>query len=296
MADHLVGDLHCADVEDVAASFVLGALEPAEAAAVRAHLAGCPEAHAEVAELGSVVPALFETVDVVAPPAALRERILAAAAADAQRAADTQRAVDTQGAAETQRVIEIPRLSDTQRSSGGSSAGPIPSPVAFRRPLWTAIGIAAALALVALGAWNLQLRGQVDQLAAYRNAVAAVIDQAAQPGAQLAVLSQPNGTSGPSGLAVVTGGGTNVSIVMRDLVPTSGTEVYEAWLIEGANAPVPIGSFTVDASGTAIFATSAQAPADGSALTLALTREPRAGAITPTLPIIAAGTAVGQSS
>lgn len=288
MADHLVGGLHCEDVEDLAASFVLGALEPGESDAVRAHLASCPEAHAEVAELGSVVPALFESVDLVAPPAALRERIMAAAAADTQRATDTQLRADTQRATDTQRVISIPRLTDTQRSSAGSPA--------FRRPLWTAIGLAAALALVALGAWNLQLRGQVDQLAAYRNAVAAVIDQAAQPGAQLAVLSQPNGAAGPSGLAALTGGGTSVSMVMRDLAPTSGTEVYEAWLIEGANAPVPIGSFTVDAGGTAIFATSAGAPADGSALTLALTREPRAGAITPTLPIIAAGKAAGQSS
>ncbi|MEO5705135.1 MAG: anti-sigma factor, partial [Candidatus Limnocylindrales bacterium] len=276
-----------------AASFVLGALEPAEADAVRAHLAGCPEAHAEVAELGSVAPMLLETVDRMEPPSGLRERILAAAAADTQRAADTQGAADTQRAADNQRVIEVPRRSDTQR---GPNAGLIRSTSAFRRPVWAAIGIAAALGLVALGAWNLQLRGQVDQLATYRNAVAAVIDQAAQPGAQLAVLSQSNGNAGPTGLAAVTGGGTTVSMVMRDLAPTTGSEVYEAWLIEGANAPVPIGSFTVDASGTAIFATTARAPSDLSALTLALTREPRAGAITPTLPIIAAGKAAGQSS
>lgn len=288
MADHLVAGLHCADVEDLAASFVLGALEAAEADAVRAHLAGCPEAHAEVAELGSVVPALFETVGVVAPPAALRERIMAAAVADTQRAVDTQRRADTQRAdtqraVDTQRVIEIPRLVDTQRSSAGSPA--------FRRPLWTAIGLAAALALVALGAWNLQLRGQVDQLAAYRNAVAAVIDQAAQPGAQLAVLAAPAGSGGPTGLAAVAGAGQNVSLVMRDLAPTTGTEVYEAWVISGDNAPIPIGSFTVDTSGTAVFTTVGPAPSDLPGVTVALTREPRAGAQTPTLPIIAAGVA-----
>lgn len=269
MADHLVGGLHCEDLEDLAASFVLGALEAAEADSVRAHLAGCPEEHAEVAELGSVVPALFESVDVITPPAALRERIIAAAAADTQRAIDTQR------------VIEIPRLADTQRSSAGSPA--------FRRPLWTAMGLAAALALVALGAWNLQLHGQVDQLAAYRNAVAAVIDQAAQPGAQIAVLAAPAGSGGPTGLAAVAGAGQNVSLVMRDLAPTTGTEVYEAWVIRGDNAPIPIGSFTVDASGTAVFTSVGPAPSDLPSVTVALTREPRAGAQTPTLPIIAAG-------
>ncbi len=296
MADHLVAGLHCGDASDLAASFVLGALEPAEADAVRAHLAGCPEAHAEFAELGSVVPALFETVDVVAPPPALRDRILAAAA-DTQRstAADTQRLADTQSAADTQRAIpfpsaaktarpamEIPRREDPARSMGPSSF--------FRRPVWGAVAIAAALAVVALGAWNLQLRDQINGLTNYRNGVAAVLDQASQPGAQLAVLTDPAGP-GASGLAVVGKGGTGVSLVMRDLAPTTGTEVYETWLIAGANAPVPIGSFTVDATGIATFTTTAPAPGDAPTLAVALTKEPGPGATTPTNPVIAVGAA-----
>lgn len=260
---------------------MLGALEPAEADAVRAHLAGCPEAHAEFAELGSVVPALFETVDVVAPPPALRDRILAAAA-DTRRIADTQRAVAPVAAPEPRRVIEIPRRSDAVRPSGPISM--------FRRPVWAAVAIAAALAVVALGAWNLQLRDQINGLTAYRNGVAAVLDQASQPGAQLAVLTDPAG-QGASGLAVVAKGGTGVSLVMRGLAPTIGTEVYEAWLIAGENAPVPIGGFTVDATGIATFTTTAPAPGAGATLAVALTKEPGPGATTPTKPIIAVGAA-----
>lgn len=293
MADHLVGGLHCADASDLAASFVLGALEPAEAASVREHLAGCPEAHAEFAELGSVVPALFETVDVIAPPAALKDRILAAAAGDAAVGdaaagpAAAAAAPQPPSAApapaphpELRRAIEMPPRTVPARSTGGSSI--------FRRPIWAAVAIAAALAVVALGAWNVQLRDQIDGLTVYRNGVAAVLGQASQPGAQLAVLSSPD-APGPSGLAVVTNGGAGVSLVMRDLVPTSGTEVYEAWLIAGENAPVPIGHFTVNATGIATFATTATAPGDLPSLTVALTREPGPGATTPTLPIIAAG-------
>jgi anti-sigma-K factor RskA len=281
MADHLVAGLHCADAEDLAASFVLGALEPSEADAVRAHLAGCPEAHAEFAELGSVVPALFETVDVVQPRAGLRDRILAAAA-------DTQVAATAAApAAAPQQPIEMPRLADTQRGDTQRSGW---APGLFRRPIWAAVAIAAALGVVALGAWNVQLRDQIDGLTTYRNGVAAVLDEAAQPGAHLAVLANP-GTPGPSGLAVVTNGGTGVSMVMRDLAPTTGAEVYEAWLIAGDNAPVPIGSFQVNASGFATFSTSATAPGDLPSLTVALTREPGPGATTPTLPIIALGTA-----
>ena len=72
----------CDDVRDQAAAFVLGALTPAEEEAVRDHLATCPEAHAEFAELGGVVPILAAAVEQVEPPPALRERIMAAAAAD----------------------------------------------------------------------------------------------------------------------------------------------------------------------------------------------------------------------
>ena len=72
----------CDDVRDQAAGFVLGALTPAEERAVRDHLASCPEAHEEFAELGGVVPALAASVEQVEPRPALRERIMAAAAAD----------------------------------------------------------------------------------------------------------------------------------------------------------------------------------------------------------------------
>ncbi len=71
-------------------AFVLGALEPAEAAAVRAHLATCDRDHTEIAELGSVLPVLDESVPVVEPPDGLKARIMAAAAAEAAQAADAR--------------------------------------------------------------------------------------------------------------------------------------------------------------------------------------------------------------
>ena len=75
-------DLRCDDVREMAGSFVLGALDPTEEAAVRDHLATCDDAHAEIAEAGSVLPVLLESVPVVEPSAALKGRIMAAAAAD----------------------------------------------------------------------------------------------------------------------------------------------------------------------------------------------------------------------
>jgi anti-sigma factor RsiW len=58
-------DLSHEEVLELAGAYVLGALEPAEAAAVRAHLASCSESHADIAELGGVLPALAESVPIV---------------------------------------------------------------------------------------------------------------------------------------------------------------------------------------------------------------------------------------
>jgi anti-sigma factor RsiW len=291
VADHLVGGLHCADASDLAAAFVLGALDAAEMDGVRRHLAGCPESHAEFAELGSVVPALFETVDVVEPPAGLRDRILAPAAADTQVAADLQPAADVRRAAADERAVDRHRAPDrapvpeARRRRGWLSG--------FRRPVWAGIAVAAALALVALGAWNVQLRDEIAGLTNYRNGVVTVLDEAAQPGARLAVLSVPDSATGPSGLAAISSTGTRVSLVMRDLAPTTGTEVYEAWVITGDNAPVPIGHFTVDASGSATFVTTAPSAGTAPAITVALSREPGPGATTPTT-VVALGTAAAS--
>ena len=280
MAEHTFAGLTCAEVADLAPAFVLGALEAAESDSVLRHLAACPESHPEMAELHSVVPALFETVELVAPPAGLKERIVAAAAADTQRASDTQPA-----------------------SVAAPSPSPIPAPAAvpisiFRRPIWAAVSLAAVLGVVALGGWNLQLQDQYNQLqndvaalAAYRDGVVEVLDSAAEPGAQLALLSSAEG--GPSGLAAVAPDG-RVALVMRDLAATTGTQVYETWVIGADGTPVPVGSFVVRADGTASF-TAAQAPvAEG--VTIALTLEPAEGATTPTMPIIAAGVAQTQET
>lgn len=58
---------------------VLGALPPAQAARVEAHLAGCAACASDAAALEAVVSALQEALPAQDPPAALRERILASA-------------------------------------------------------------------------------------------------------------------------------------------------------------------------------------------------------------------------
>ena len=288
MADRELAGLRCSDVLELSGAFVLNALTPDEAAAVRMHVAACPEAHAEVTELGAVVPALFETIDQVDAPAGLKERILASAAAEqaanTQRALDTDRALDTQLAADTRRSLKpFPAADPARRWDLGAL---------FRRPIWAGVAAVAVAVAIGLGALNLRQRTEIDGLIAYRNGVVEVLEEAARPGAQLAVLTAPENAPGPTGLAAV-GADGSVAMVMRDLAPTAGTQVYEAWLIGSEGTPIPIGSFRVDDSRTASFTTARASLGPG--LTVALSLEPQAGATTPTV-VVALGAARAQES
>lgn len=277
-------DLSCDDVRELAASFVLGALDEAEADAVRAHLASCADPHAEMAELGSVLSALAERVPVVEPSAALKGRILAAAAADL----------------EARGVVAAP-------SKPSASAAPVeptpdvPAPTPFRaaagRHLRAAprtgmgswvLRIAAVLAIALLGGWNLLLQGQLDQSRTYERNVAAVLEVAGQPGALTAVLT-PTGGAGPAGLAAVASDGS-VRIAMRDLAATNGNQVYEAWVIGGDGKPVALGSFQVGQTGIAYFEGTGLPTRGG--IVLALTLEPGPGATAPSSDPVSVGKAV----
>jgi hypothetical protein len=285
MAEHVFAGLACSEVADLAPAFVLGALEAAESDDVRRHLAECPEAHPEMAELYSVVPALFEVVEPVAPPAGLKDRILAAAAADTQRATDTQVAAELPPPAEAPRSSAPPR--EISPRTRGDDRGPGWTSI-FRRPIWAPVAIAAVLAFAALGFWNLQLQQDNAALVAYRQGVVELIGEASLPGAQLAVLAPPEG-AGPTGVAAVSADGT-VAIVMRDLAPTTGTQVYEAWVIAG-ETPVPIGHFTVAAGGLGTFRTDQPEASPG--VIVALSLEPGPDSTTPTT-VVALGQARAQ--
>ena len=268
-----------AEVVDLAPLFVLGALEADEDAAVRAHLLGCREPHPQLDELGGVVPYLLEDVEPLEPSTHLRDRILAAAAADLEgRAGGTVEAPGSAPAGSapaTDEPARGPVIDATTRFR----------PTILSRSVDWAFRIAAVVAIVALVGWNVSLQGRVDGAEAARRDLAAVVELAAREGSLSAVLAGGD----VAGLAAVAPDGT-VRLALTGLEPISGSEVYTAWAIadEGA-APVPIGDLRLTGAGAGSLETTIADPAPG--LTLALTREPRPGARTPTLPIVAAGSA-----
>ena len=265
--------LTCDDVREMAGAFVLDALEPSEERAIRDHLASCADAHEEIAELGGVLPALAEIVPMIEPPTALKGRIMAAAAAELAGRDGARTAVAPSG------PIAFPTAqarAERDARRGRPSTG-----------TWV-LRIAAVLAIAALGGWNLLLQGQLSAGQAYEQAVAQVLRSASQPGALTAILSADANAGTGSGLAAVSSSG-DVTLAMQGLKPTSGDQVYEAWVIAGNGAPVPLGSFKVGPNGTASF-TAGSLPAT-SGIVLALTMEPGPGATTPTLPIVSKGVA-----
>ena len=260
---------------DLAGGYVLGALEAAEESAVREHLLTCPEPHDEFAELGGVVPYLAEAdLELVEPPIELRARIMAAAAADlASRGPAPE--------ARTPASIAFPSTAEREVRARARTG----------RIGW-AMGIAAVVAIVALAGWNLLLQNDLNAARRFDQAVASVISAASQPGSKTVVLA-PGKDSQASGIAAVRPDGS-VVLAMRDLPATSGSQVYETWVIVGKAAPVAVGSFTVDANGIATFVTR---PADApSGATIAVTREPNPGNTAPQGPIVSAGVAVSPST
>jgi anti-sigma-K factor RskA len=284
-----MAELTCDEVREMAGAFVLGALEPADEAAVRAHLETCDDAHAEIAELGGVLPALAESVPSVEPPAGLKARIMAAAAADLEERNARPAAVAPGAVAP---VVAAPTLASP------TTAEPTAFPSAEERTARRArtsrgtwiLRAAAVLAIVALGGWNLLLQNQLNASQAYEQSVAAVLDVAAQPGSLTAILTPGDGTG--SGLAAVSADG-KVTLAMRDLAPTTGTTVYTAWAIGGDGVPVALGDLTVGSDGTASL--SAQTLPLASGTVLALTREPTPEPSAPTGPIVSKGVATAPA-
>jgi hypothetical protein len=277
--------LSCDEVRDLAAGFVLGALEDEQMTRLREHLSTCAEPHPEIDELGDVVSYLVDTLEPVEPPAGLGRRILAAVAAEAEAA----RAPD----AEPKTVSAPPTIGPVARPAGASARVVSLGAARARRPsrlTWIA-AIAAVLVIAALGAWNVSLRTELDSAQAYDAAVKRVVELATGAGGQAAIL-KPQVAGGPAGIAAV-GPDGRVEIALRGLAPTSGTEVYEAWLIGPDKIPVAIGSLTPTAGGLGVLQT-LKAPT-GPGVTIALTREPTAGRTLPTAPVLSAGVASGST-
>jgi hypothetical protein len=193
-------------------------------------------------ELRQVVGVLPLSVEQAEPPSTLRDRVLTAAREDTP--AITRPAVLAGATGLRKRAV-------------------------WPRAVQPLLALAAAVALVALGLWNLNLRGQVNSqqhTLAYQQAIVAALAS----GASVSRLPGTAAMSGASAALVQPRGGKAAYLIIQGLPASARNRVYQAWLVRGAT-PVSAGVFT--RHGAAPQIVQLNRPAVGFALA-AVTEEP----------------------
>lgn len=213
----------CQEFEELSAAYALGALTPEEQQAARAHLATCPKCSRLAAQLRSVVDLLPLSVAQVSPPAALRDRVLAAAQQEG-------------------RVVPIERGAQIRARR--------------RKPIWGSRLLAAAAIVLlmltgALTAWNISLQEHANtlqqqhtrlgsQVAALRNANNALQREVAQVYAMQGQRQAP----AASGSLIYVPQKNITLLYLSGLPELQGSHLYQGWLIHN-NIPTSIGTLAI---------------------------------------------------
>lgn len=200
--------MNCGVVDELAAAYALGAVEPEEERAISAHLTECDDQHVEARAMIGVAGVLAATPERFEHGQDLRARILATAAATPQ-----------------EHVPQPARLRGRPARVGAKAA---PARTWWRLDRLAPALAAAGLALaIGLGAWGVTLQQQVADRDAVLRAIAAA--DAAFP---------VRGEAG-SGWLIETDG--EALFVADGLAALPLDRLYELWLIDPHGSPTAVG-------------------------------------------------------
>lgn len=281
---------------DMAAAWVLGALDADEARAFEARLEQDAELQAEVRAQREVLGMLADSAPRRTPPAALKERILAEArstrpissAPSASRSDDDVRSAD-----DVQSSDGVGSDDDGRRGTPTAEPGDrTGAPGRTRSPILPFLAAAAAIAAVALGIGNRRLAERADaleeQLRAAEGRVDEAVDLIAERDSLLNAFLGPDVRSAtlastgaePSARVFFNAATGGVVVTAFGLPPAPAGRTYQLWgIAEGAD-PVSLGTFQTGADGTAIVRSTA--PVGAEFAISAVTEEPAGGSPQPT--------------
>jgi anti-sigma-K factor RskA len=197
------------EYEQLAAGYVLGALEPDDEHLFQRHLGGCALCEANVHELEDVVGKLAYAVPPVQPPETLWASIRHEIRSEAAPAP-----APVPGPVQAPAPSRAPRREARRRGS----------------PLLARLAVAAAIvAVAALSVWNLNLR---DQNAGYRDQVATLEDTTrllTDPTTTKIALQGPATQQGAQATVLASADQDDGVLVVAGLPPAEAGKVWELW-------------------------------------------------------------------
>ena len=208
MTEH--ADMDCATVDELAASYALGAVDSSDQAAIGSHLATCDRPHDEARSFIGVESILQSSLEAVEPSPELRRRLMATVAETAQE----------------------------HRPAAPPYATTAPPEEPRRLPWWranpwaSAIAAAGLAAAVVLGAWGVTLNRQLAERDAALDAVASAD----------AIYA----ASGSAGSGWVMESGDQALFMAEDLADLPSGHLYEFWVIDADGNAVAAGTLTDD--------------------------------------------------
>ncbi len=225
----------CEEIEPLLPAAAAGALDADDNAAVQGHVFACALCLPRLAEYEGVVEQLAYAVPQVTPSATLLPRLLAAVQAPAPVAAPVPAPVPVATPFQPRPTlvpVAAPRVGLLDSLLG-----------AYRR--LAPAGFAAALLLVVLlGAWSLNLNGQVEK----QRDLAAMLRM---PNSQSVALQPMTTTTSASAQVYLAPGHAELALVVAHLMPQPG-RVYQLWLLMKDGHAMPCGTVQVDDHGVAM--------------------------------------------
>lgn len=284
------------EYKELVAMEAAGALEADERARLEAHLSSCEECGGELRELSDAAASLAYTVAPVAPPKAMRARVLQSVRAVDPSEAVSSRAVDPS-------ELKVARAVDPSESKGTDLRG-----LLRRFSLWQILGarpslaFSMAAALVAVAALGITTVALLNRNSALTREVAKLYDRLrdaqtettgvrtqlasardlneilASPDARVTQLAgKGEGARARAMLAYERTTGRAV-ILTSGLPPAPAGKAYQLWLIAD-NKKMPGGTFKTDPEGHARM--SDRLPAGEANPTFAVTLEREGGVSAP---------------